>query len=137
MNGFCMNKTTKYSSQWEPSSYAEVSQYNKKSELTNLEIDPKLKLFLEIPQDKRIVKGSTINDLIGVTLHAAFVISGTLTYLVGCGIASNESNQVCYLQHRMVLTEAAGDAELLKTVIVVENHVFYLFKILTLEPIIK
>jgi hypothetical protein len=25
MNGFCMNKTTKYSSQWESSSYAEVS----------------------------------------------------------------------------------------------------------------
>jgi len=25
MNGFCMNKTTKYSSQWEFSSYAEVS----------------------------------------------------------------------------------------------------------------
>jgi hypothetical protein len=27
MNGFCMNKTTKYSSQWESSSYAEVSFY--------------------------------------------------------------------------------------------------------------
>ena len=27
MNGFCMNKTTKYSSQWKSSSYAEVSSY--------------------------------------------------------------------------------------------------------------
>ena len=38
--------------------------------------------------------------------------SGSLTYLVGCGIASNDGNQVSYLQHRMVLTEATGDAEL-------------------------
>jgi hypothetical protein len=31
---------------------------------------------------------------------------------VGCGIASYDSYQVCYLKHRMVLTEATGDAEL-------------------------
>jgi hypothetical protein len=38
--------------------------------------------------------------------------SGSLTYLVGCGVTSYDSDKVCYLQHRMVLTEAAGDAEL-------------------------
>jgi len=31
---------------------------------------------------------------------------------MGCGIASHDSYQVCYLWHRMVLTKAAGDAEL-------------------------
>jgi hypothetical protein len=31
---------------------------------------------------------------------------------MGCGLASYDSYQVCYL-HRMVLTEAAGDAELM------------------------
>jgi len=31
---------------------------------------------------------------------------------VGCGVASNDSDQVCYLKQRMVLTEATGDAEL-------------------------
>ena len=40
----------------------------------------------------------TINDLIRVvTLHAAVMASGFLSYLVGCGIASNDSDQVCYL----------------------------------------
>ena len=38
--------------------------------------------------------------------------SGPLTYLMGCRIASYDSYQVSYLQHRMVLTEATGDAEL-------------------------
>ena len=38
--------------------------------------------------------------------------SGPLTYLLGCGVASYHSYQVCYLWHRMVLTKAAGDAEL-------------------------
>ena len=47
-----------------------------------------------------------------VTLHATVITSGSLTNLVGCGIASNDSNEVCYLKHRMVLTEATGDAEL-------------------------
>ena len=47
-----------------------------------------------------------------VTLHAAVMASGSLTYLVGCGIAYTDSYQVCSLKHRMVLTEAAGDAEL-------------------------
>jgi len=37
--------------------------------------------------------------------------SGSLAYLVGRGIASYDSYQVSYLQHRMVLTEATGDAE--------------------------
>jgi hypothetical protein len=32
-----------------------------------------------------------------VTLHAAVVTSGFLTYLVGCGIASYDSDEVCYL----------------------------------------
>jgi len=30
---------------------------------------------------------------------------------VGCGIASNDNDQVCYLSTRVVLTEATGDAE--------------------------
>ena len=38
--------------------------------------------------------------------------SGSLTYLVGRGVASCDFYQVCYLKHRMVLTEATGDAEL-------------------------
>ena len=38
--------------------------------------------------------------------------SGSLTYLMGCSVASYDSYQVCYLWHRMVITEAAGDAEL-------------------------
>jgi hypothetical protein len=55
----------------------------------------------------------TINDLIRVvTLHAAVMASGFLSYLVGCGIASNDSYQVCYLEKRVMLTEATGDAEL-------------------------
>ena len=54
-----------------------------------------------------------VDDLIRVvTLHAAVVASGPLTYLLGCRIASYDSYQVCYLKHRMVLTEATGDAEL-------------------------
>jgi len=47
-----------------------------------------------------------------VTLHAAVMASGSLTYLMGCGVASCDCYQVCYLKHRMVLTEATGDAEL-------------------------
>ena len=45
-------------------------------------------------------------------MHATVITSGSLTYLMGCGIASNDSYQVCHLEHRMVLTEATGDAEL-------------------------
>ncbi|WP_347837380.1 hypothetical protein [uncultured Planktomarina sp.] len=61
----------------------------------------------------RNIRVTRINDLIRVvTLNAAVMTSGSLTYLMGCGIASNDSNQVCYRKHRMVLTEAAGDAEL-------------------------
>ena len=42
-----------------------------------------------------------VKDLIRVvTLHAAVVASGSLTYLVGCGIASNYSDKVGYLEHR-------------------------------------
>jgi hypothetical protein len=32
-----------------------------------------------------------------VTLHATVMASGSLTYFVGCGIASNDSYQVSYL----------------------------------------
>ena len=61
----------------------------------------------------RKIRITRVNDLIRVvTLHATVMASGSLTYLMGCGIASNDSYQVCYLQHRMVLTEATGDAEL-------------------------
>ena len=38
------------------------------------------------------------NDLVRVvTLHATVMASGSLTYLVGCGRAANDSYQVCYL----------------------------------------
>ena len=61
----------------------------------------------------RNIRIARVNDLY-VLLHltATVMASGLLTYLVGCGVASNDSDQVSYLQHRMVLTEAAGDAEL-------------------------
>ena len=53
-------------------------------------------------------------DLIRVvTLNATVMTSCSLTYLMGCSVACYNSNQVSYLQHRMVLTEAAGDAELM------------------------
>jgi hypothetical protein len=46
----------------------------------------------------RIIKVTRANDLIRVvTLHAAVMASGSLTYLVGCSIASCECNQDCYL----------------------------------------
>ena len=48
-----------------------------------------------------------------VTLHATVMASGPLSYLVGCGVASYHCYQVGYLKKGMVLTEAAGDAELL------------------------
>jgi hypothetical protein len=39
-----------------------------------------------------------MNDLIRVVaLHATVMASGSLTYLVGCGVASYYSNQVSYL----------------------------------------
>ena len=61
----------------------------------------------------RNIRVTRVNNLIRVvTLHATVMTSGSLTYLVGCGIASHDSDQVCYLEHHMVLTEAAGDAEL-------------------------
>jgi len=60
----------------------------------------------------RIIKVTRVNDLIRVvTLHATIMASSSLTYLVGCGIASNDNDQVCYLSTRVVLTEATGDAE--------------------------
>ena len=52
-------------------------------------------------------------DLIRVvTLHAAVTASGSLTYLMGCRIASNNSDQVGYLKKRVMLTETTGDVEL-------------------------
>lgn len=48
--------------------------------------------------NKRIIRTATINNLIRiVTFDATVVASGPLTYLVGCGIASNDSYQVSYL----------------------------------------
>ncbi|MDA8821622.1 hypothetical protein N9N45_04920 [Planktomarina temperata] len=38
--------------------------------------------------------------------------SGSLTYLMGCRIASNNSDQVGYLKKRVMLTETTGDVEL-------------------------
>ena len=39
-----------------------------------------------------------VKDLIRVvTLHATVMASGSLAYLVGCGVASYDSYQVCYL----------------------------------------
>ena len=47
----------------------------------------------------RIIKVTRVDDLVRfVTLHATVMASGSLTYLVGCGIASNDSYQVCYLR---------------------------------------
>ena len=61
----------------------------------------------------RNIRVTRIDDLIRVvTLHATVMTSGSLTYLIGCGIASYDSYQVSYLWHRMMLTEATGDAEL-------------------------
>ena len=46
------------------------------------------------------------------SMHTTLLASGSLTYLMGCRIASNDSYQVSYLKKRVVLTKAAGDAEL-------------------------
>ena len=35
----------------------------------------------------------------------------SLTYLVGCGVAFYYSYKVCYLLKRVMVLEAAGDAE--------------------------
>ena len=46
----------------------------------------------------RYTRVTRVNDLIRVvTLHATVAASGSLTYLVGGGVASYDSNQVCYL----------------------------------------
>ena len=61
----------------------------------------------------RWIRITRVNDLIrDVTLHGTVMASGPLTHLMGCGVASNDSYQVCYLQKRVMLTEATGDAEL-------------------------
>jgi hypothetical protein len=60
----------------------------------------------------RNVRVTRVNDLVSVvTLHATVMASGSLTYLVSCSFASHDCNQVRYLEHHMVLAEAAGDAE--------------------------
>ena len=41
--------------------------------------------------------GPTKRSIRVVTLHATVMASGSLTYLVGCGVASYDSYQVCYL----------------------------------------
>jgi len=48
-----------------------------------------------------------------VSLNATVMTSSSLIYLMGCSIASYNSYQVCYLQKRVVLTQATGDAELM------------------------
>ena len=46
----------------------------------------------------RIIKVTRANDLIRfVALHASVMASGSLSYLMGCSIASPDCNQVCYL----------------------------------------
>ena len=46
----------------------------------------------------RNIRVTRVNDLIRViTLHTAVMASGSLAYFVGCGVASNDSYQVCYL----------------------------------------
>ena len=47
-----------------------------------------------------------------VALVPTVMASGSLTYLVGCGVASFDSCQVGYLWKRMILTKATGNAEL-------------------------
>jgi hypothetical protein len=70
-------------------------------------------LALNLSPIHRNIRVTRVNDLIRVVAFDATVMaSGSLTYLVGCGIASYDSDQACYLEHHMVLTEAAGDAEL-------------------------
>jgi len=42
--------------------------------------------------------GAVVNDLIRViTLNAAVMASGSLAYLMGCSVASNDRYEVCYL----------------------------------------
>ena len=42
--------------------------------------------------------GAVVNDLIRVvTLYAAVMASGSLAYLMSCGVTSNDSNKVSYL----------------------------------------
>ena len=54
-----------------------------------------------------------MDDLIRVvTRGTAVMASGSLTHLMCCSVASYYCYQVSYLQHRVVFTEAAGDAEL-------------------------
>ena len=46
----------------------------------------------------RNIRVTRVNDLIRVvTLNATLLASGSLTYLMGCSIASYDSYQVCYL----------------------------------------
>ena len=61
----------------------------------------------------RNVRVTRVDDLIRVvTYHAAFMASGSLTHLVGCGVASKDSYKVRNLQKRIVLTHATDDVEL-------------------------
>ena len=54
-----------------------------------------------------------MNDLIRVVaLVPAVMASGSLTYLVGYGVASFDSYQVGSLLKRMMLTKATGNAAL-------------------------
>jgi len=69
------------------------------SELDNL---PLAKVCITDPPYNVPTKGhirvTRVNDLIRVvTLDAAVMASGSLTYLVGCGVTSYGSDQVCLL----------------------------------------
>jgi len=62
-------------------------------------VEPATELIRPNPSPiHRNTRVTRVNDLIRVvTLHATVMASGSLTYLVGCGIASYDSYQVGYL----------------------------------------
>ena len=56
------------------------------------------KIMLSLSLSIATIRVTRVNDLIRVvTLHATVMASGSLTYLMGCRIASYDSDQVSYL----------------------------------------
>jgi len=55
-----------------------------------------------------LVQAHLSDHIRAITFDATASTYGSLTGVMGCSIASNDSYQVCYLWKRMVLTEAAG-----------------------------
>ena len=54
-----------------------------------------------------------IDDLKSIlTSCIALLANMYLTHIVGCSITANHNNQVSYFKHRVVLTDAKGDDEL-------------------------